>query len=244
VGTLYPEYLKNEQFLDYYSRSFGLNFVEITFPFYAIPEPETTARIAENADENLCFSIRLFKDLLKERLEPDKIKAFRDGVAPLLETGRVKCWLADFHHTLTASQESLKRIMQLKEAFSDLPFFAELPSRTWHKDKQIDDLRRESVGFVVMDTPHSPKLPPFKVCAPNMRAYFRLYGRNKKWTEPAKKIPDYSYIKPELEEIKHSMETIAPVSKEVFVSFCNVVKGQGAFNAKYFAGMINKDNED
>lgn len=241
VGTLYPKYLKNEQFLDYYAGSFGLNFVEITYPFYAIPSAETTSRIAENGGEKLHYSIRLFKDLLKERLDKEKVREFKEGIKPLLDTGRVKCWLADFHHTFKPSKENLERILKLRDSFPELPFFTELP-RGWHREKQIDDLRSNAVGLVVADMPDNAVFPPFKPCAPNQRAYFRLYGRNKQWIYPAKKVLDYSYIKPELEEIKEGISTITSVSKEIFVSFCNVAKAQGAYNAKYFSKMT--DNTD
>ncbi|HAL85787.1 MAG TPA: hypothetical protein DCM31_02185 [Deferribacteraceae bacterium] len=242
VGTLYPQHLKNEQFLDYYANSFGLNFVEITYPFYAIPTVETTERIAENGGDSLHYSVRLFKDFLKERLDRVKVREFKEGIKPLLDTGRVKCWLADFHHTFKPSKENLERILRLRDSFSELPFFAELP-RGWHREKQIDDLRNNAIGLVVADMPRNSNLPPFIPCAPNQRAYFRLYGRNKKWVLPAKKVLDYSYVKPELQEIKDGISTVTAVSKEVFVSFCNVAKAQGAFNAKYFARMAEESDE-
>lgn len=240
LGTLYPQHLKNEQFLDYYANSFGLNFVEITYPFYSIPNAETTERIAENGGENIRYSVRLFKDFLKERLDKAKVAEFREGLKPLLETGRVKCWLADFHHTFRASKENLDRLLHLRDSFSDLPFFAEL-ERGWHREKQVDDLRSNGIGLVVVDMPKKAIFPPFSPCAPNQYSYFRLYGRNPSWVQPAKKVLDYSYKKDELDAIKEGISTVTAVSKEIFVSFCNVVKAQGAFNARFFAGMTDKE---
>ncbi|WP_022851487.1 DUF72 domain-containing protein [Limisalsivibrio acetivorans] len=236
-GAVYPGSMQNEEYLNYYSGEFGLNFVELTFPFYAVPERETVEHIAQNAAGRVSFAVRLYKDFLKGHFgEQEK---FMEGFAPLLEAGLIKGWLADYHYNFEASRQNFDKIKMLRDHFGDLPLFCEFPHRTWHKEKYTEEFRDERIGVVVTDMPNNPKFPPMKVVGTNGYSYFRLHGRNPDWKEPRSIDLNYSYKKHELENILMSVENIASVTREVFVSFCNIKKGRGAFNAKYMKEMID-----
>jgi uncharacterized protein YecE (DUF72 family) len=240
-GTFYNERVTNYDMLNEYARHF--NFLEITYTFYKMPILKTTESIAERIKGKTKVSIRINKIFMKGKYTADDLKEFKDAVAPLLKEDIGIAYLCDFSTKFSASKANFELMLKLKDDFNELPIFFELPSRTWYKERYLEDMRTHSLGLVVVDMPKTTGFAPYYPVTTNSNTYFRLYGRSNLWMIPEEKILNYSYKEEELQKVYEDIRKLSIVSNNVFVSFCNLENGRAAVNALYFADMAGKKDE-
>jgi len=230
IGTFYPKKINHYEMLDFYIRQF--NFVEITFTFYKIPYKNTIKSIVDRICNNTFFSIRLYKNFLRGRYNKKELEEFFEGLSPFFADGRIKAFFADYNYKFNASKQNIALIEKIREDFpSDIPFFVELPNITWYKERLIDNFKKKKIGLIGLHMPNIRGLVPFHPINTNYYTYLRLYGKSRLWVLPDDKQLNYKYKTEELKNIIEKCVDISVLSKEAFISFCNVSKGYAPINA-------------
>lgn len=241
-GTFASLDTENYDLLSHYVNS-KFNFLEITYTLYRQPLPEKISGILDRTGENLKLSIRLNKNLMRREIAQEEIDSFKRGIEPAMDAGKLVALFADFHYRFTASRENFDMILNIKEAFKDYPLFFELVNSTWHKARFYDEFKAADVPLCVVDGPAFKGFAPFYPYATKHGAYFRLYGRDKNYLNFESKSLDYSYSHKELSHFLQTGIDLSPLSDNIFVSFCNVEKGNAPKNAKAFINLINRKNQ-
>lgn len=220
----------NYDILNYYKNS-KLNFLELTYTFYKIPNAEKIVSIAERLGDDIKVSIRLNKLLMRKSIDKDVLTQFKEGIKPLIDNNQAIALFADFHQLFTASRENFNILLTLRDAFSELPLFFELTNSTWHKERFYDEFKSNSVGLVTVDMPNIRGLAPYYPICSNGAVYLRLHGRSKLWVNPQDKNMDYSYSDAELKKIIADINDKSVFANKIFLSFCNVEKANAPKNA-------------
>lgn len=234
VGTFYPSDISPYGMLGEYCKYF--NFLELTYTFYKMPFLKTTQGISERIGKKTKISVRLNKVFLKGKFTDEDVITFKEGIKPLIENGQCCAFLCDFNIKFTSCKANLEYMIKLKEVFNEVPIFFELPSCTWYKERYLDEMRQHMLGIVVLDMPSIKGLAPYYPIATNSNVYFRLYGKSPMWLTPESKVLKYSYSENELKKIIKDIEKMSIISRNIFVSFCNLENGRAPINAV----MMNK----
>src|SRR5215471_1259202 len=106
------------------------NVVEINSSFYYPPKPETTRAWLERAahNPNFIFTAKLHKVFThkRERLSSEDERAFREGIDPLQEAGKLGALLIQFPWSFKNDQEARVYLEKLVGWFKDYPLVVEL----------------------------------------------------------------------------------------------------------------------
>jgi len=237
-GTAFaPEDASNYDLLPYYVKT-QLNFLELTYTFYKLPLAEKILGISDRIGDNVKLSVRVTKSLMRKFISDDDIQAFKEGIKPILDNGKLVSLIADFHPQFSASRENFSILANLKDVFSEVPVFFELTNSTWHKERFYDEFKAAGIGIVTIDAAKLKGIAPYYPVCSNNYLYFRLYGRSKLWIKPQERVLDYSYTDNELKKIIADINDKAVFAKKVFISFCNVTKANAPKNALRFMELI------
>ncbi len=238
-GTFAPEKTLNYDLLTHYVNS-GLNFLELTYTFYRMPIAEKVAGIVKRVGENISLSMRLTKSLMRKNPPKEDIAAFKEGIKPAIESGRLVALFADFHHLFTASKENFDILKSLRDSFCDIGLFFELTNSTWHKESYYEKFKSAGIGLCVIDGPQFKGFAPYYPICSGAGVYFRLYGKNSGWINFADRFLDYSYSEKELSKFVNDAKNASVMAKNIYFSFCNVEKGNAPKDALKLKEIVNK----
>jgi len=107
------------------------------------------------------------------------VRRYREGIAPLVEAGRLAAILFQFPHSFHYTPDSRRHLSRLCEAFQELPKAVEFRGAEWQRPSVYEGLRRWNAAFVNVDTPRLPRLPEPGEEATADLGYVRLHGRNR-----------------------------------------------------------------
>src|SRR5438552_632500 len=132
-GTVYPR-TKTRGFhaLEYLSHYFDA--IELNTTFYQPIRPEIARLWAQKVSTNpkFLFTAKLHRSFTHERiLSPSKVGAFREGLLPLLRSGKLGCVLMQFPWTFRYTEENREHLIQLRRAFHEFPLVAEMRHSSW-----------------------------------------------------------------------------------------------------------------
>jgi uncharacterized protein YecE (DUF72 family) len=167
-GRFYPEDLKSEEFLAYYSQHLGS--VEINSSFYAQPSTAMMKSWSEKTNEKFRFSFkapRMITHILKlgkgASESAEKLSKVLDSLGP--RRGPVLFQLPPF------SKVDLKLLGEFLAATGGIENRVfEFRHESWLKDATYELLERNAAGFCIAET--EDMKPVFKVTGET--AYFRL----------------------------------------------------------------------
>lgn len=246
VGKFYPESLKSNKFLAYYSQYF--NTVEINFSYYKMPNKYVLNAILRNVPSDFVFTIKLHSSFthqqggikpyeevpLKERDE------FLSAIDVMSSKSMLETLLAQFPQSFHFSHENLEYISKLKKAFQSYNLSIEFRNSGWYNDVVFDIFKRENITFVSVDEPLLRGLPPRDFILTNRIGYIRFHSRDaNKWYEGEKLRYDYYYSDEELREwIEKIMDN--PNFDKLYVFFNNCHNGQAVQNALRFKRMLSQ----
>jgi uncharacterized protein YecE (DUF72 family) len=236
-GRVYPEGGSKFDTLALVAKYFDT--AEINSSFYHPPTPQTARswlrRIEHNP--NFVFTAKLYRKFTHERgkASAEDEKAFRDGINPLLEAGKLGAVLVQFSWSFKNEREERTYLNQLAERFKDYPLVVELRHESWNNPRILQTLEDLSVGLCDIDQPlfaNSIK-PSAEVTSPI--GYIRLHGRNyQNWfREEADVLEryDYLYSRDELDPWVDRIKEVAQKAKQTFVITNNHARGQSLVNA-------------
>jgi uncharacterized protein YecE (DUF72 family) len=245
-GAFYPE--KPPSRFDYLRFAAGkFDALEINSTFYRPP----TARMAKSwvrrtADlKGFEFTAKLHERFTHRRGEQwteAEAAAYKEGIDPLQEAGKLGGILLQFPWSFKNTPESRKWLEAVVEEFREYPLFLEVRHKSWASDDFFHYLDEAGVGFVDVDQPlFSGSLPPTERVTAK-RSYVRLHGQNKeKWFDENAQgwqRYDYLYSEDELAKWVTKIRDLSRKAEKVFVFNNNHYRGQAAANSLELKNLL------
>jgi uncharacterized protein YecE (DUF72 family) len=248
-GIFYPEGKVDE--LPYYSRYF--NTVEVNSSFYRVPAQSVTARWASVTPGNFRFAVKLYQKFTHPKMfaessgksEPagaDDVERFKSAIAPIAQSGKLGCLLAQFPPSFTNSAESREHLSWTLESFSPMVMAVELRHRSWSDDRSTwDVLDRHGAAWVQIDEPKYPFSISQDMSARGTLYYARFHGRNheKWWARGAgEERYNYLYSAEEVGGFAGVAGKSAMSAGKSFIYFNNHYRGKAIVNAIMLLNML------
>ena len=241
-----------------------VDVVEINSTFYRPPAAKAAEKwLARVADRpRFTFTAKLWRGFTHARDERHEAeeRAFREGLRPLVEAGRLSCLLVQFPHSFKPAGDGRATLEAILDRFSDYPLVVELRRRDWVDETLTAGLETRRVGFCNLDQPRlghgggATLRPTQLVTAP--RAYVRLHGRNwKTWftmagppegPEPAPRTAgrdlryDYLYTPDELRPWADALRAMDERAEETHLIANNHFRGKAVVNALMIKAMLEQ----
>jgi uncharacterized protein YecE (DUF72 family) len=231
-GSFYPEDLPAKSFLKYYAERFDT--VEVDSPFYRLPAPETAARWAERTPPGFVFHAKASKAMTGHEETDSKERAFaefRESLAPLEQSGKLRSVLLQFHPRVKKSPEALVELRDVADLLAPLVPLIEFRHRSWMIEEERADtlafLEQHGLAYVSVDSPRTraSNVMPRIAAATHDVAYLRFHGRNwKTWNKKTKTSGerfDWLYSREDLEDWVEPIARLAEEAREVYALFNN-----------------------
>lgn len=212
--------------------------VEVNSSFYALPCAEHTERWAEltRPVPGFRFLVKLHRDFTHgpgrdAGAWDEAVAAFRVGIAPLAQEGRLAALLAQFPASFRASGRAAARVERLVADWSELaPLAVELRHRSWFTIEARAWLSRLGVALLHIDLPAADDHPPAEFEPTSRLGYYRLHGRNAaSWfARDAGRDAryDHLYAPSEIEELVARARRLAAQHDELYVVTNNHFEGK------------------
>jgi uncharacterized protein YecE (DUF72 family) len=237
-GSFYPKPRpKGFDELTYYAERFDT--VEINTTFYGQPRAEVSAQWAARTPPHFEFAVKLYQQFthpkmfrarvartLERALETTGIPesaitalaaanqtdadAFRRGIAPLAEAGKLGVLLAQFPASYRDTPDNRAQLATLLRLFNDHAIAVELRHRSWSDHAAATRQVLESFGaaWTWIDEPKFSDSVRQPTLGPGPLAYLRLHGRNaRSWWSREDRDARYDYL--------YSTEELAPIAAEI-----------------------------
>ena len=221
-GVFYPTRVsgraKKLDELRYYAERF--NTVEVNSTFYRTPAESVARSWVRRTPADFEFSIKLFQKFThpgmykratgeEAQIASADVEAFRRGIDPIADAGKLGAVLAQFPASFKAAEETREYLAALLETFSQYPMAVELRHRTWSDDMRatMSLLNEHDAAWVQIDEPKF-RFSIRQNFMPNVSGfyYMRLHGRNAdKWWRHETSADRYNYL--------YSAEELAPVAE-------------------------------
>jgi uncharacterized protein YecE (DUF72 family) len=240
-----------EKRLRYYAERFDT--VEVDSPFYRLPAPEVTARWAERTPPGFVFHVKAAANMTKHE-EPESLERafaeFREALAPLETTGKLRGVLLQFHPRFKKSRENMEELRIAGELVAPLVPLVEFRHRSWLEPEEREDtlsfLERHGLAYVSVDSPRTraSNVMPRLAAATNEVAYVRFHGRNwRTWNKKTKTSGerfDWLYDADELREWVEPLATFAQERREVYAMFNNNRDDFAPRSAQVLRGLLDE----
>ncbi|MGD2252746.1 MAG: DUF72 domain-containing protein [Anaerolineales bacterium] len=226
IGPVYPPDLPRRQWLEHMASQ--VDTIELNVTYYRVPGAKTVAGWAARTPDDFLFSLKAHRTLTHEREQPD-FGAFRESLAPLVDSGKLACVLVQFPYSFRASASTKDYVRQVGEGLADLPLVVEFRNRAWVQEETFSLLTELNMGFCCVDEPRLKGLMPPVARATGPVAYLRLHGRNAaKWWrhEQAWERYDYTYNEDELREWVPKLRALNAAAPITLVYANNHYRGQ------------------
>ena len=239
----------------YLTRYFPI--IEINTSFYRPLRPELAQLWIQKVagKPNFQFTAKLYRAFTHERiLNKHDVSAYCDGIAPLMEEGRLGCLLMQFPWSFRYSSENQQYLRRIKQAFADYPLVAELRHASWNSEEALSVLRENEIGFANIDQPHLHHCFPATDYATSAVGYVRLHGRNyHEWFNfqgdaaradgltSVQARYNYLYSPSQLEKWAQRIRNIAAQTTTTFVVTNNHFQGKAVVNALQLMDMVSHE---
>jgi uncharacterized protein YecE (DUF72 family) len=233
-GIVYPE-KKPKGFRPPTFLAQWFNTIEINTTFYRPPPAGMVKRWVKDVEDvdDFLYTAKLWERFTHQREEhwiKDEVQVFRDGMAPLVEAGRLGALLLQFPWSFRYNAHSESWLSDLTDTFGDYPLVVEVRHTGWMQDHALQFLEGLGVGFCNIDQPPARNNIPLTSHAFGGLGYLRLHGRNADaWFDKEAgrdQRYDYTYSNEELDEIQRALEEIADRVERMFVIANNHYRGQ------------------
>ena len=245
-GALYPPGTPREAYLGLYAARFPV--VELNFSYYAQPTARTLERMVQTTPQGFLFSIKAHRGLTHEPGEDlaAQVRRFKEGIAPLSESGRLAAVLFQFPYSFHYTPASRRHLAGLCDAFGELPKAVEFRGAEWQLPSVYEGLRRWNAAFVNVDAPRLSRLPePGEEVTADL-GYVRFHGRNRAawWQGDNASRYDYLYSSAELEEWLPRIARLLARVRLALVIFNNHPGGKAVRNALELSAGLGAPRPD
>jgi len=250
-GAVYPERLPRAQWLPYYEQHLGFNALELNYTYYQMPVPRTLEGLVRKTTHHFRFAVKTHRSMTHDILQhhrpltdhPSAFEAFREGITPLAQSGRLSCVLAQFPYAFRNTPEARAYLERVMDRFREIPLVVEFRHRSWVSPDTLERLRARQVGVCSVDEPQHANLMPWVGEVTSALRYVRFHGRNAHaWfgTSTAERY-DYLYSDAELRELRTRLMPHPPSVQQALVFFNNCHAGAAAKNALRFKELLRED---
>ena len=238
-GIVYPPPKKGAKFDPLVYLSDFFDTIELNNTFYRPPALSMTKSWAKRVQSNprFKFTAKLYRNFThaREALTEADEGAFKNGLAPLVEAGRLGALLLQFPYSFHNNDENLAYVKDVADRFKEYPLVLEIRHASWDRASAYRFLREIGMGFCNVDQPQvSYSIGPTKKVTGKI-GYLRLHGRNvKEWfREDAGRDARYDYLYNEFElfEISERIRQIGKEAEEDYVITNNHYHGKAVCNA-------------
>lgn len=213
--------------------------IEINSSFYRPPTPSTTGSWVKRVAHNPGFTFtaklhRVFTHERREATEADE-RAFREGIDPLAEAGKLGALLIQFPWSFKNTAEERAYLEKLLHRFKEYPLVIEIRHASWNTPAIYETLEQRGVGICNIDQPlfRQSVRPSALTTAPV--GYVRLHGRNyQNWFReeaPREERYNYLYSLEELEPWIARIKEVVAQTTETYVITNNHFLGKAVVNA-------------
>ncbi len=255
--NFYPARLRPEDRLAFYARHFPV--VEVDSTAYNFHRPEAVARWAAVTPDNFAFVVKAHRTLtLHERDEAGRVlppteadaARFRESVAPLRASGKLRAVLLQFPPSFTATGPHRDHLCRLREWFGDDLIAAEFRHRSWFAggdsgERTFALLRELRIVYTIVDEPQGAanSVPPAVAVTNPALCLVRFHGRNTEtWNDPRLKGTldryTYRYSEEELREWLPKIAAVRETAREAHLLFNNNAGGHAVPNAREMTELL------
>jgi uncharacterized protein YecE (DUF72 family) len=242
VGPVYPAGTPKQDFLSLYAREFPV--VELNFSYYQQPKAQALQRMLAATPQGFQFALKAHRSMTHDITGSWKadIAAFREGVTPLQESGRLAAVLLQFPYSFGYTPESRERLATLCQDLAGLPLAVEFRKSDWLREPVLQGLRDRGVSLVSVDEPDLPKLLRPTAEVTGQFGYVRFHGRNKAnwWTGDNASRYDYLYSPGELSEWVDRIRSIIERVPVLLLFFNNHWRGNAAHDAREMRRILEE----
>ena len=252
AGVVYPARRSaNFHEASYLARYFDT--IEINTSFYQPLRPEMSRRWIDLVSPNptFLFTAKLWQRFTHETgASAADEAAFRAGLEPLSDSGRLGALLMQFPFSFHNTAENRARLQGLIRQFEAYPLVVEVRHSTWNDRAFFHMLHERGVGFCNIDQPvigRSMK-PTERVTA--SVGFIRLHGRRyDTWfsdnpATPPEERYNYLYSMQELEPWAERARHTAAHTRSTFVITNNHFQGKSIVNALELIHLLTGANVD
>ncbi len=219
--------------------------IEINTSYYGPPRAASAAKWVESvaANPTFRFTAKLYHSFTHERRpEPTDEKDFKDGIAPIAESGRFGALLLQFPWSYKNDPANREYLVSLCRRFREYPLVLEVRHSSWTQPEILDFLVELGVGLCNIDQPlFSRSVKPGSVSTSPV-GYIRLHGRNyKSWFDEKANVRErYDYLYPvgELEPWVDRIREVAAKTEETYVMNNNHNLGKATVNALQLTSLV------
>lgn len=239
----YPEKTPANRMLAHYVRSFPVT--ELNYTWYQMPKAPAIDRMQQSAGPGFLFAAKLTRTMTHE-IDPaqwrNQVSAYRDGIAPLLQSRQLAAVLIQLPPFFDRSRENRVYLAALLDALKGLPLAIEFRHAAWAVERVFKELSDRRVTLAAVDEPALPGLfPPLAVVTNPDFFYIRFHGRNAPgWRSGhMQKQFDYDYSEAELREwIDLRIAPMAEKARAGMMFFNNHVRAQAPRNAQTMIRLL------
>jgi len=235
-GIVYPRVLPRKAALRYLAGYFDC--IEINSTFYRPADAGIARRWIESIADRprFLFTAKLHGDFThKGALDQAAIDAFRAGIDPLAEAGRLGALLAQFPWFFEDGPETRARIERIANAFGAYPLAVEVRHRSFATRDALSFIESLGLNFVAIDLPAAHDSIGPSTINTGPIGYVRFHGRNREawFSREATRDQKYDYLydPAELASWLPRIRRLAEKTRRTFVIANNHYRGKAPANA-------------
>jgi uncharacterized protein YecE (DUF72 family) len=222
--------------------------VEINCSFYQALKPEVVKLWAKKVtrNPNFVFTAKLHQQFTHRRnLNDADVAAFKEGLFPLLRTGKLGALLMQFPWSYRFNEENRDFFIRVRRAFHEFPLVAEMRHSSWMAEEAQGVFLDYKVGFCNIDQPAYTRAMPPTALLTSAVGYVRMHGRNPQNSlgayeqgAPRQRQHDYLYSEAELTEWAERIDRVSRFAEKTFVIFNNDAAGKSFVNSLQLKEML------
>jgi uncharacterized protein YecE (DUF72 family) len=219
--------------------------IEINTSYYGPPRAQAARKWVESVASNhtFKFSAKLFHSFTHERKPAlNDEKEFKDGLAPMVEVGRLGALLIQFPWSFKSSPENREYLIALQRRFSEYPLVVEIRHASWVTEEMLDLLGELGVGICNIDQPLFRRSVKPSAYVTSGVGYVRLHGRNyMNWFSKKADVReryDHLYSLDEIDPWVSRVKEIAEDARDTYVVTNNHYLGKAVVNAVEIASIL------
>ncbi len=237
-GTVYPR-PRPLSFhpVAFLARRFGMLEIAATASTYIRPEIARLWLAKAGGNRTFRFTALVHRRFTHDRqMEASAMARFRDGLAPLLEAGRLGCLVMQFPWPFRFTAENREFFIRLRRELHPFPVAAQMRHESWMSEEARGVFLDYHVAFVNADQPQRMRVMPPTAFLTAGFGYVRLEGRS--WdARHGRPRADYRFSLEDLAEWSARLARIRPFAERIYTVFANHSGGRAAIDTLQMQSM-------